>query len=129
MLEHYYNLTSSTFMKKKIMRATTDSEPAVNYESAGAGIRNLLNIFQAFSGWDEDAMRREFDGQRYGDTKKKVAEMVVASLEPIQQRYREVTADPGYIDGVLEASAQRVEPIADGTIELVKKKMGLYTRS
>ncbi|MCP5118081.1 MAG: tryptophan--tRNA ligase, partial [bacterium] len=109
-------------IRKKIMRATTDSEPAVNYESAGAGIRNLLNIFQAFSGWEDDKMRAEFDGKRYGDAKKLVAEMVTASLEPIQQRYREVTADPGYIDEVLRTSAERVEPIANQTIELVKRR-------
>src|SRR5580658_7796560 len=37
-------------IRKKIMRATTDSAPAVDFESAGSGVRNLLGIFQGFSG-------------------------------------------------------------------------------
>ena len=63
---------------------------------------------------------------RYGDLKKQVAEMVVAHLEPFQQRYREITADPGYLAGVLREGAERVAPIANDTVALVKERMGLY---
>ncbi len=116
-------------IRKKIMRATTDSKPAVNFDDLGAGVRNLLNIFQAFSDWSDDQMRAHFEGLGYGETKKRVAEMVIASLEPIQRRYREVSAEPGYIDRVLRESAERVSPIANATIQLVKQRMGLYTFS
>src|SRR5581483_4389580 len=44
-------------MRKKIMRATTDSLPAVDFDSAGPGVLNLLSIYQAFSGWSNDKMR------------------------------------------------------------------------
>jgi tryptophanyl-tRNA synthetase len=64
---------------------------------------------------------------RYGDLKKQVAEMMVAKLEPIQARYREIVADTGYLDGVLREGAAAVRPIADSTVELVKRRMGLYT--
>src|ERR1022692_2207056 len=37
-------------IRKTIMRATTDSNPAVNFDAAiGPGVLNLLGIFQAFS--------------------------------------------------------------------------------
>jgi tryptophanyl-tRNA synthetase len=114
-------------IRKKIMRATTDSKPAVNFEDLGAGVANLLNIFQAFSEWSDGEVRAQFEGLGYGETKKRVAEMVIASLEPVQRCYREVTAEPGYIDRVLRESAERVSPIANSTIELVKQRMGLYT--
>lgn len=114
-------------IRKKIMRATTDSAPGVDFAVLGPGVENLLNIFQAFSGWDGDQMRKHFSGMRYGDLKKQVAEMAVASLEPLQQRYREITADPGYIDSVLQEAAARVTPWADATVKLVKERMGLYT--
>jgi hypothetical protein len=52
-----------------------------------------------------------------------------ALLEPIQQRYREITSDPAYLDGILREGAERVIPIANSTVELVKSRMGLYTRS
>src|ERR1700735_3140822 len=34
-------------IRKKFMRATTDSNPAVDFENLGAGVQNLLTIFQA----------------------------------------------------------------------------------
>src|SRR5205814_2197998 len=34
-------------IRKTIMRATTDSQPAVDFETMGQGVANLLNIFQA----------------------------------------------------------------------------------
>ncbi len=66
---------------------------------------------------------------RYGDLKKQVAEMVVSQLEPFQQRYREIVSDPGYVAGVLREGAERVTPIANSTVELVKRQMGLFTES
>jgi tryptophanyl-tRNA synthetase len=114
-------------VRKKIMRATTDSQPAVNFEGLGSGVQNLLNIFQAFSGWSSDKIREHFSGMRYGDLKKQVAEMVIASLEPLQKRYHEITAEPGYLDRVLRDGAERVSPIAKSTVRLTKERMGLYS--
>src|SRR5579863_8907238 len=114
-------------IRKKILRATTDSNPAVDFETAGPGVRNLLAIFQAFTECSDDALRTQFTGMRYGDLKKTVAEAVIAALEPIQKRYREITAETGYIARVLEDGAEKVRPIANDTVHKVKKAMGLYT--
>jgi tryptophanyl-tRNA synthetase len=114
-------------IRKKIMRATTDSQPNVDFEKLGAGVRNLIEISQAFMGWTSDQSRTEFSGLRYGDLKKKVAEIVVSKLEPIQRRFREITDEPGYLDSVLKQGAERVSPIAKSTVRLVKERMGLYT--
>ena len=113
-------------IKKTIMRATTDSGSGVDFETMGPGVANLLNIFQAFGEWSNDQMRAHFTGMRYGDLKKQVAEMVVSKLEPLQARYREITSDPGYLDGILRAGAEAVTPVADSTVKLVKQRMGLY---
>src|SRR5581483_9539326 len=77
-------------IRKTIMRATTDSNPGVDFETMGDGVANLLSIFQAFSGWPDEQMRAHFTGMRYGDLKKQVAEMTISQLEPFQQRYREM---------------------------------------
>ena len=114
-------------IRKKIMRATTDSNPAVSFENAGPGVVNLLGIHQAFTEWTDDQMRTHFEGMRYGDLKKTVAEAVVEGLRPIQSKYLEITADPGYITSVLKEGAARVTPIAQETVELTKKRMGLYS--
>ena len=114
-------------IRKTIMRATTDSNPAVDFASLGPGVANLLSIFQSYSGWTDDQVRSHFAGMRYGDLKKQVAEMVVSQLEPFQKRYREITSEPGYVAGVLRQGAERVAPIASSTVDLVKSRMGLYT--
>jgi tryptophanyl-tRNA synthetase len=114
-------------IRKKIMRATTDSNPAVDFENLGSGVQNLLTIFQAFTEWPDDRMRDHFTGMRYGDLKKKVADAVVGALEPVQQRYREIAQESGYIEKVLEEGARRVGTIARGTVHKAKKAMGLFT--
>ena len=113
-------------VRKKIMRATTDSLPAVDFDAAGPGVQNLLSIFQAFSGWPADKLRAHFSGMRYGDLKKQVAEMVIANLQPLQKRYAEIMNEPGYLTGVLKEGAERVSPIAKSTVRLAKERMGLY---
>ncbi len=114
-------------IKKKLMRATTDSNPAVDFKTMGPGVRNLLSIFQAFSGWPDQQMEPHFAGMRYGDLKKQVAEMVTSQLEPLQKRYNEIITEEGYLDSILRQGCERVSPIADSTVQLVKQRMGLYT--
>jgi tryptophanyl-tRNA synthetase len=114
-------------IRKKFMRATTDSNPGVDFENLGAGVENLLAIFQAFTGCTDDALQAQFAGMRYGDLKKTVAEAVIAALEPIQKRYREIMEETGYVARVLAEGAERIIPIANHTVERVKAAMGLYT--
>lgn len=110
-------------IQKKIARATTDSQPAVDLAAMGAGIANLLAIGQAC---DPSITREGVAGMRYGDFKKRVAEAVIARLEPIQQRYREIKADPAYIESVLREGKQRVLSIAEDTVLKTKRAMGLF---
>jgi len=60
---------------------------------------------------------------RYGDLKKKVADIAAAKIEPIQKRYREIVAEPGYVADVLRSGAERVSPLANATVEVVKQRM------
>jgi len=116
-------------IRKTIMKATTDSNPAVDFETMGPGVANLLAIFQSFSEWPTDQMTAHFSGMRYGDLKKQVAEMTISKLEPIQKRYAKIVADPEYLEGVLRDGANAVRPTADATVRLVKERMGIYTAS
>ncbi len=68
-------------IQKKIARATTDSQPAVDPATMGPGIANLLTIARASDG---SITKETVAGMRYGDFKKRVAAAVIARLEPIQ---------------------------------------------
>jgi tryptophanyl-tRNA synthetase len=114
-------------IRKTIMRATTDSNPAVNLDTAGPGVLNLATIYQAFSSETDEQVKSRLTGLRYGELKKLVADVVIANLEPFQQRYRQIVADPSYLAGILRDGAERVAPIANSTVHLVKQRMGIYT--
>ncbi len=122
-------LDPADVIRKKFARATTDSNPAVDFSGLGPGVENLLNIFQAFAEWPDGKMRAHFSGMRYGELKKQVADMVISHLEPFQERYGRIASEPGYLDGVLRDGAERVAPLANATVDLVKSRMGLYVRA
>jgi tryptophanyl-tRNA synthetase len=110
-------------IQKKIARATTDSQPAIDPGNMGPGVANLLTIGQAC---DPAITGEAVAGMRYGDFKKRIAEAVIARLEPIQQRYRQITEDVSYVDNVLERSREHVLPMAEDTMRKAKHAMGLY---
>jgi len=119
-------LDPPALIRKKLMRATTDSLPGVDFDDLGPGVTNLLAIHQAFTGWTDEQMKAHFAGMRYGDLKKTVAEAVVSGLEPLQKRYAELMSDPAYLRGVLRDSAARASALAEQTVHLVKERMGVY---
>ena len=57
--------------------------------------------------------------------KKVLAERIVRHYAPARERYAELMAHPAEIDGILEAGADRLAPVAAVTMAEVKEKMGL----
>ncbi len=110
--------------RKTIMRAVTDSGRDIVFDPERAGLYNLLSVYQALTGQSREEIATHFDGKGYGDLKKEVAEAVIAEIEPIQARYRELTADPSHIDGVLAQSVANLRPIVDQTMDAVRRAMG-----
>lgn len=112
-------------IRTKIMRATTDSWREVRFDENRPGINNLLVIYELFSELPRPEIEARFEGKGYADLKRELAEVVVAGLGPLQARYRELTADPAYLDRRLAESADRIRPIAESVLNRVKEKVGL----
>lgn len=112
-------------IRKKIARAVTDSQKDIVFDEKRPGVYNLLGMYQALSGESRQQIEARFEGKGYGDFKRELGDLVVASLEPLQARYRELTADPGYIDGVLRQGAEKVQPLVEDTMGRVRRAMGL----
>lgn len=112
--------------KKKIMRAVTDSGREIKFsqDPERAGVNNLLELYAALTEESREAVEAQFDGKGYGDLKKGVADVVNVTLAPIQQRYQEITSDPGYIDGLFARGAERASEVANKTLETVRDRMG-----
>jgi tryptophanyl-tRNA synthetase len=112
-------------IRNKIMRATTDSLREIRFDPGRPGIFNLLTIYQLFSGRSQKDIEAQFEGKGYSDFKGALAEVVIEGLRPLQERYRELTADPTHIDSILADGAARARPTAEKVLGEVKKKVGL----
>ena len=113
-------------MRKKIMSAVTDMEAHVHYDpEKQPGISNLMTILSCLTGKSFDDIEKEFEGKGYGDFKRAVADAVVNTLEPLQQRAKAII-ESGEVDKVLEKGAQRANEIASQVLARVQKAIGLY---
>ncbi len=123
---HYINLLDSPdTIRAKIARATTDSLKEIRFDESRPGIYNLLTIYQALTGEANKDIEAKFEDKGYAEFKKALAEVVVESLRPIQERYKELTAEPGRIDAILKAGADKARPMAEKTLAEVQKRVGL----
>jgi tryptophanyl-tRNA synthetase len=112
-------------IRKKIARATTDSERTIVFDENRPGIYNLLTMYELLSGQSRQAIEEEFAGKGYKEFKAALGELVVSTLEPIQQRYAEITDDPKRLDDLLAEGAAQVRPIGQATLRTVKERVGL----
>lgn len=118
-------LDSSDDIRAKVLSAVTDSRSEIRFEASRAGIHNLLVIYQLFSGLSSGDIEARFAGKGYAEFKRELAEIIIENLQPLQSRYRALTAEAGYIDSVLAEGASRVRPIAEKTLAIVRDKIGL----
>jgi len=114
---------------KKIKGATTDSDGSVRYAPKDKpGVSNLLTIYSALSGRPIAEIEAEYAGRGYGDFKTGLADLVVATFEPIRARALELLDDPGELDRVLAANADRAAEIADATLARVYERIGFLRK-
>lgn len=111
-------------IRKKISRAVTDSGREVRYDpDEKAAISNLMTIYSLCADKSLEEIAQQYDGKGYGPFKKDLAEVVVATLEPIQQRYRELLTD-GHLEDILAQGAERAAAKCADTMKAVKERFG-----
>ncbi len=114
---------------KKIRSAVTDSEREVRFDPVTkAGVSNLLTIQAAVTGTDVDKLVEGYAGRGYGDLKKDTAEAVVEYVGPIKARVDALLADPGELEAVLAAGADRAREVSAKTIARVYDRLGFLSR-
>ena len=111
-------------IRRKLARAVTDSERDIVFNPRRPGLFNLLTIYRALSGLGEEEIEARFRDKGYGDLKGELADLVIESLTPLQEKYREITADPTYLDGILEQGAGKAGPVVERTMDRVRSVMG-----
>ncbi|QTE00089.1 tryptophan--tRNA ligase [Streptomyces cyanogenus] len=119
-----YLLDEPDVVRKKVLRAVTDSGREVVYDRAERpGVANLLDILAACTGGNPESLADVYDS--YGSLKKDTAEAVVEVLRPVQARHRELCADPVYVEGVLRDGAEKARALARPTVDTAYRAIGL----
>lgn len=119
-------LDSPEVTLKKFKSSVTDDGKEVKFDEKGKpGISNLLTIHSALSGKSVSDLENEFSGKGYGDFKTAVAEVVIAKLEPIGKRTKELMDDPAELSRVLSNGAQKANEVASTTLKAAYSAIGL----
>jgi tryptophanyl-tRNA synthetase len=85
---------------------------------------NLLTLYMMLSNQSKAAVAAECQDMGWGTFKPLLTETMIASLKPIQDRYHEIMAEPGYIQSVLRQGRDRAAAIANVTLAKVKSALG-----
>jgi len=111
---------------KKFKSSVTDDGKEVKFDEKGKpGISNLLTIHSALSGKSIQDIENEFAGNGYGDFKSAVAEVVIAELEPIRERTKQLMDDPAELVNLLNVGAKKANEVASNTLKEVYAAIGL----
>ncbi len=119
-------LADPALIRKQIMSMVTDTKRILRTDPGRPEVCNVCQLHRFFGPDWEDIQ----DGERTArtgcvDTKKLLADRVVAHYAGARERYLELLAHPDEVDGVLEAGADRLRPMAEATMDEVRRKMGL----
>jgi tryptophanyl-tRNA synthetase len=112
-------------VRKKIMKATTDSDATIKFDLDNKpGISNLLNIAASIKEMSIDDIILECKNMNYGEFKSYVADIVCDRLKTIQNRYNEIKNSPE-LDKILDEGILKSRNLAKAKYELMKKNMGI----
>ncbi len=122
------NLTDSAEdISQKVKRARTDPEPLPFDEAGLEGrpeARNLVEMFATLSGQAVPEVLGQFGGQGFGAFKPALADLLVAHLAPMNERFRALLAEPARIDAALADGAARARAVAGDTMREVRAAVG-----
>jgi tryptophanyl-tRNA synthetase len=113
---------------KKIKRAQTDSGTEVYADESKPGITNLLGIFSAITGKSIADLESRYRQGGYGKFKSDLADAVVAFIEPVQERYRDIRADLDGLRRVIRDGAEAAQARGQRTLDRVADALGFIPR-
>ena len=115
-------------IRKKLMRAVTDTGPTTPNQEPTEPIQNLFTIMDLVSKPETSAFFRQQYAQcsiRYGDLKKQLAEDIIYYLAPIREKYLQIINDQKYLGKVAEEGRDKARASAVKTITEVRNAIGI----
>jgi len=114
-------------IRKKVMRAVTDTGPSAPGQEPSEAVKNLFTIMNVVS--DQDTVKYFMDKYasceiRYGDMKKQLAEDIINFTEPIRVRINDILSDNKYLSKVVTDGAEKARASASKTVKEVREIIG-----
>ncbi len=119
---------SDDAIRKKVMKAVTDSGPTEPNSSVSEPVANIFTIMEVVS---EPAVLEQFKRAyadcsiRYGDLKKQLAEDIIRTVAPIREKIEDIRNNDKYLHEVLSLGAAKAQASANETISQVREIMGI----
>lgn len=117
----------ASVIRKKVMRAVTDSGPTTPHSQKPAAIENLFSLLKLVS---SDETYRFFDDQynncsiRYGDLKKQLVEDIVMFTSPISEKIKAVESDSELLARAIRTGKEKAHASANETMKETRKAIG-----
>lgn len=114
-------------IRKKVMRAVSDSGPTEPNQPKPQAIENLFNLMKVMS---EPSTLSHFEEAynactiRYGDMKKQLAEDVIKFTSPIRERILDISSNADYLRKVEKTGTEKARASAVDTIKKVREIIG-----
>lgn len=122
-----YLVDDAESIRKKVMKAVTDSGPTQPDSEKPEAVANLFTMLKIVSSADTyDYFNEKYNRCeiRYGDLKKQLAEDIITFTAPIRERILAFSADTAYMDKVAREGAEKARESATRTIREVRKIIG-----
>lgn len=122
-----YLVDDPKVIRKKVMRAVTDSGPTEPNQPMAEPIQNLFTLMEIVSNPDTVAHFKQTYNDcsiRYGDMKKQLAEDIIMATAPIREKIEAIRNDDAYLDKVTKLGAEKARESAAKTLKEVRKLIG-----
>lgn len=123
-----YLADDDELIRKKVMKAKTDSGPTEPNSEMPDYIQNLFTLMELVSAPDTLAKFKDDFATctiRYGDMKKQLGEDMVHFISPIRRQVNAILNDQVYLNRVMEQGAEKARASARATMAEVRSAMGL----
>ncbi len=118
---------SPDLIRKKVMRAVTDTGPVKPNQKMSEPVRNIFTILEVVSSTDTFKYFLEQYNTckiRYGELKKQLAEDIINLTLPLRERILEIYSNDDYIGRVVKMGAEKARASASQTLHDVREIIG-----
>ncbi len=112
-------------IQKKIKKCKTDPMRGLTFDDPDRPeCHNLLTLYSLLTNQPKEVVAEECQDLGWGQFKPLLTDAAIAALQPIQDQYRTIMDDKGYLQSVLREGRFKAEEVANQTLNRVKDALG-----